>query len=509
MREIPRLAAPIALALLLGAGLCLAPGRGGAQELSGTVRLPDGATPAPGVLLIASRPADAVVVGRAITGSGGSFVLRVPAGEFSLRALRVGYRPTELGRLTLGPDERRRIDFTLSHVPVVLASVTTRAAARCSVADRAGGDVATLFDEARKALLASQLSPPEGRPSARILLEQSVEEPDGSPRVRPVREVRSGMAARPFRSAPPAQLAALGYRIEERDGTTFFAPDANVLLSEQFGATHCLRLARPDPARPDRVGITFEPVGRARGLVRIRGTLWLERATFGLERLEFSYVGLPAGLDDAGLGGSIDFTQLNDGLWFEDRWEIRMPRLRIERQARIGGVTAEGSNDLIKLDAIHRAGGRVLSIERDGRVSYASAGSEPELAPTSDPETMTTGMMLLRAGCAVAADDAGDLRSTSVGLVSESDARPSAGARVVATWQESHRIGANDLLTWKEPTLTTIAETDGFYALCRLPRERRFVLRATQGQRRTPPLVLRFEADADHARADLRFSSAP
>jgi len=505
MREITRPLPSLCLALLAALPLASI----GAQELTGTIRFPDGATPAPGILLIASRPADAVVVARAVTGSGGSFVLRVPPGELSLRALRVGYRPTNLGRISLGPGERRRIDFTLSDVPVVLASVTTRAAARCAVADRAGGDVATLFDEARKALLASQLSPPEGRPSARILLEQSVEEPDGTPRVRPVREVRSGMAARPFRSAPPAQLAALGYRIEERDGTTFFAPDANVLLSEQFGATHCLRLARADPARPDRVGITFEPVGRARGLIRIRGTLWLERATFGLERLEFGYVGLPAGLDDAGLGGSIDFTQLSDGLWFEDRWEIRMPRLRIERQTRVGGITPDGPSELMRLDAIQRAGGRVLSIERDGRVSYASAGNEPELGPRNDEEIMTTAMMLLRAACSSTPDDDGEPRSATVGLVSEPDARPSDGARVVATWQESHRIGADDRITWKEPTLTAIAESDGFYALCRLPRERRFVLRAVQGQRRTPPLVLRFEADADHTRADLKFSGAP
>lgn len=481
----------------------------GAQELTGIVRHADGRTPAAGVLLEAVRPSDARLLGQAITGEDGGFILRVPPGAFALKALRIGYRPTDLGRHTLAAGERKRAEFTLESRPVVLAAMTTRAAARCEVRDRAGETVATIFDEARKALLSSQLTPPEGRPSARILLEQSVNEPDGRVRVAPIRTVGTGFAARPFRSAPPAQLATLGYAIEERDGTTYFAPDANVLLSEQFAAGHCLRLARADASMPGRVGIAFEPVGRTRGLVRIKGTLWLDSASLGLERLEFAYVGLPAGLDDAGLGGSIEFAHLPDGLWFEDRWEIRMPRIKIIRPMSSGVVTVDGSADQITLDAVQRAGGRVLSVSRPERVLYASAGNEPELLTPSDPRSLETAAMLIRAACVPSPADGADPRSTLVGLVSERTPHPVAGARVSATWQEQFRINSRDGITWKERTIFQNSALDGFYALCGLPRERRFLLEARAGDRRTPRTTLRFEAEVDHTRADLTFLTPP
>lgn len=502
-RPLHRAAAVLATALAL-AGWSL-----NAQELTGSLRLSDGRTPAPGVLVEAARPSDSRLLARVITGEDGNFVLRVPAGDFTLRALRIGYRPTDLGRHTLAEGERRRAEFTLADRPVVLTAMTTRASARCLTRDRAGETVATVFDEARKALLASQLSPPEGRPTARILLEQSVTEPDGRARVAPLRTVGTGFAARPFRSAPPTQLAALGYTLEERDGTTYFAPDANVLLSDQFAAQHCLRLANADPARPARVGIAFEPVERTRGPVRIRGTLWLDSATFGLERLDFAYVGLPGALDEAGLGGSIEFAHLPDGLWFEDRWEIRMPRLTITRPMNAGVISIDGAADVTRLTAIQRAGGRVLSIEREDRVLYASAGSEPELLAPTDARSFETAAMLVRAACGQELPDVPGPRSAVVGLVQERDARPVAGARVAASWQEEHRINSRDGITWRERTVSMTSETDGFFALCGLPRERRFPLQAVLADRRTPRTTLRFEAEVDHMRADLRFVSPP
>ena len=499
---------------LLAVALLALPGAAAAQELLGTIRLSDGGTPAPGIVLEASRPGGNAPVARAISGENGGFALRLTPGTFRLRALRIGYRPTEFGTYTLGAGERRRLELTLGDRAVQLAAITSRASARCAVGERAGEAVATLFDEARKALLAALLSPPEGRPSARILLEQSVTEPDGTIRVAAVRAVADGFAARPFRSAPPAQLAALGYAIEEPDGTVYFAPDANVLLSDQFAAAHCLRLAATDSIHPTRIGIAFQPVGAARGRVRIRGTLWLDRATYALERLDFGYVGLPAGLDDAGLGGSIEFAQLPGGLWFEDRWEIRMPRLRIERQARVSAIGGTGSSDIVRLDAVQRAGGRVLSIARPERVLYRSAGAEPEAIGRDDVEALRTASFLMRAACSIAAapipnfPSAPEPRSTVVGLVLEPDASTAAGARVSATWQEGFRIDAGDGITWRERTIEATAEGDGFYALCGLPRERRFLLQARAGTRRSPRTMLRVEAEADHTRADLRFVSA-
>ncbi|MBX7119611.1 MAG: carboxypeptidase-like regulatory domain-containing protein [Gemmatimonadaceae bacterium] len=485
---------------LLAALLVAAAATARAQELHGRITLPDG-TPAAGAIVEATAGAEPAVR-RAVTGAAGDYLLRLAPGAYRIRALRIGFRPTDGGLVTLAAGERRRLDLTLTATPVRLAAVTTRAEARCQVLDRAGGAVATLFDEARKALLASQLAPPEGRPAARVLLETSVVELDGRLRLAPVREVRSGNALRPFRATSPDFLATRGYAVEEPDGTRFFAPDADVLLSERFAAAHCLRLAEARPDRPDLVGVAFEPVGRARGIVRIRGTLWLDRATFALQRLDYLYVGLHPALEDAGLGGSVDFTRLEDGLWFEDRWEIRMPRLTIERQTRIGAIPDSRAAQLVRLDAIQRTGGRVVTIESGGRRLYVAAGLEPLTGETTDAATAEFNALLLRAACAADPGDAREARSTLVGLVRDGTSAGARGIDVAATWQEGHRV-TNGNLAWTYRTIRTASQDDGFYALCGIPRERRFTLQAQRAAVKGAAVTVRFEADQPAARVDL------
>ncbi len=477
--------------------LPVAPAAG--QELLGTLRSADGTTPAGGVVLVATRAADRVVVGRTVTGDQGVFRLPLPPVEVELRALRIGYRPTLFGRYAVGPGERRRVELRLTDDPIALPTVVSRADGRCAIGDRTGETVATLFEEARKALIASQLTPPEGRPSARVLLEESIQEPDGRIRMRPVRSVRDGLAARPFRSAPPAQLAALGYSVEERDGTIYYAPDANVLLSEQFAATHCLRLAAADAEHPERVGLAFEPVGAPRDRVRIRGHFWLDRATLALQRLEFEYVGLPGGLTGPRFGGSIDFVQLPGGLWIEDRWEIRMPQLATGMQASI--VAGGSSTSTTRLEAVYVTGGRVLSVGSDERMLYRAAEAEAVLAATDlvEPETAS---LWIRAGCANAPVDAEPL-SGLFGLVRRPDRAPLADATVVASWQDTFRIGLDGGITWRNREAAISSQSDGFYALCTLPRDRRIVVQARLGERRTPRLLVRFAEDADRLRADF------
>ncbi len=326
MREIAPLRIPALAAALL---MAVAPGVA-AQEIAGTARLADG-TPARGVLVIAQRDADASPLARTLSGPDGGFRLRLPtAATVRLRALRVGFRPTDLGLVTVGPGQVVPRDITLGADAVVLQAVTTRAEERCEPMGSAAASVVDLFEEARKALLSTQSDPPAGRPRARILLETRVVGLDGRPRGPALREMVEGLGSRPFRAVPASQLAVLGYAVTDATGTTFYAPDANVLLSEQFAAGHCFRLVPPPRDDTSRVGLGFEPSGRKRGVVGIRGTLWLERRSYALQRVEYAYVGLSTELERARLGGFVEFTRLDDGLWFEDRWEIRMPRMVLE-----------------------------------------------------------------------------------------------------------------------------------------------------------------------------------
>ncbi len=516
MRKITRLPAPIAVALMLGfscAGLAQAPARIGAQELTGVVRLPDGVTAAPGVLLAAMRPSDAAVLGRALSGANGAFVLRVPPGELRLRALRVGFRPTELGTYTVAAGERRHLTLTLGNEPVVLTAVTSRATARCQLFDRAGTTVATLFDEARKALFAMRLAPPEGRPTATVMLETSLDAPSGGA-LRPTRrEIRTGLSSRPFRAVPIARLEASGYVVEESDGTSFFAPDADVLLSDRFAASHCLRLVDAPAGKPEWLGIGFQPVGPARGIVRIRGTLWLDRATFALQRLDYSYVGLSRPLAAADLGGFVDFTQLSDGLWFEDRWEIRMARTTIERRVSIAAIGRDASVDRVRVDAIQRTGGVVLSIGGD-RPLYTVTGIDTAVVATvtaaataaqADPAIRARDALLQRAECDVppAVPDTEGV-STLYGFAFERMTEPLPDAEVVATWKAGFREVGPNAWVWVNHELRTTSEDDGFYALCGLPRVRLITMQVRKGARESRKRGVRIAATASDARADLQ-----
>lgn len=493
-----RLPAPLASLV----ALTLATATAAAQELRGTLTHPDGVTPAVGVLVVAAREGVPTPVARAVTGEEGRFLLRLAPGTVRLRALRIGHRPADLGQHTLREGEVRSLSLVLRDAPVVLQAVTTRASARCVVAARAGEAVATLFEDARTAMLLSLLSPPEGRPATRVVLYTQLTDPRGSPMGAPQRQLRAGASTRPFQSLPPALLSRVGYVTEEPDGTVYRAPDATVLTSDEFAAEHCLRLVEGERDRAAWVGLAFEPVQRARqGIVRIAGTLWLDRATSELRRLEYSYVGLPSPLDRAGLGGFVDFTRLPDGTWFEDHWEIRMPRLSVQRRPGLTG-TGDAAAGLVVLDAIQRTGGRVLSIRRGEQVAYAGdLALEEDLArapgagagaPPSAP----------RAACP--ADLREGLETGLVhGTVFDRAPRRASGAEVHATWRESFTVAGAHEWRWREETLRTTAAEDGFYAICGVPRDRLLQLVAMRGERRSSGVAARIPRTETSARADL------
>lgn len=502
MREISPLAAARTALLLLATAT---PRLGDAQELSGTLRLPDGRTPAAGVVLLALQDSGPAIVGRTLSGDNGAFRLRVPAGALRLRALRVGFRPSELGRFTLEAGRTRVVELTLSNDPVVLQAITTRAADRCLLAAAAGAEVVSLFEEARIALHSTQLEPPEGRPRTRILLETRLLSPEGRERQPPLREVRDGVASRPFRSAPPAQLAAMGYVINEPDGTTYFAPDATVILSDQFVAAHCLRLVESkDGGR--QVGIAFEPTARRRGTVGIKGTLWLDAERHELQRLDFSYVGLSPLLERANLGGSVEFTQLPGGLWFEDRWEIRMPRMVVENRGTVAGISSSATGTAERIDAIQRTAGRVISMRRGRDALYQAIGLDTvvsaALRSAADTVQLRTDSLRLRSACPAPRDRGADTAATVVGIVRGDDGRPVAGATVTATWREqSRQVGTG--WRWRDRELRTQSSADGAFALCELPRLNTVRLEGRDAGAMAASLSVRLDDRAAVARSDL------
>lgn len=163
------LAAIIGFAALLMAGAPL-----GAQELFGTLRRvgPEGgATAASGVVVLVERARDGTLVSRGLTGSAGTWRLAVTTDSLRVRVLRIGQEPVELGTLRLGVGEARELSAELPDRPVQISAVRTRLNNRCPENPTNTREVARLFADARTALLASQLSSPDGRPRSRPMRE--------------------------------------------------------------------------------------------------------------------------------------------------------------------------------------------------------------------------------------------------------------------------------------------------------------------------------------------------
>ena len=108
-------------------------------------------------------------------------------------------------------------------------------------------------------------------------------------------------------------LATKGYMHRNADGThTYYAPDAEVLLSDQFIQTHCFSVVRETEKHEGHVGLSFVPIESGR-LVDVEGALWLDETSGELRTVEYRYAGLPASVSDPRNGGQLEFMPLLSG----------------------------------------------------------------------------------------------------------------------------------------------------------------------------------------------------
>jgi hypothetical protein len=128
----------------------------GAQVVRGRVATPD-SVPVPGVIVLAITDAGGTAA-RTLTNAGGRFVLTLPApGRYALRVLRIGYRPTQGPTVTVAPGATETADMVFNAEAIRLGAVNIRESGTCRVNADTGLAVARVWEEARKAMLASQL----------------------------------------------------------------------------------------------------------------------------------------------------------------------------------------------------------------------------------------------------------------------------------------------------------------------------------------------------------------
>jgi hypothetical protein len=359
--------------LLLGLLLALLPARAAAQTVRGLLVEQGSGTPIEGAMvwLVDARGRH----GGVLTDAAGRFLLRAPnPGPYFLRTERIGYEDVNSDTIAFVGDEFVDIRIESAQRPVSLEGIVVGADQRCEVRPRQGAPAAQLWAEARKALEAAAYTGRQGLFRYELARWDRTLDPTTRAELTHRRRERSVIATNPMRSVPVALLDRKGYIHDlPGGGWDYFAPDANVLLSDLFLDTHCFSAVRGSGEYADLVGLAFAPV-RGRTLPDIEGVLWMDRATAELRFLEFHYTRLPYGVTLSDAGGRVDLERVPGGAWIVRRWYMRMPGLGVR-----SGARGDSAPEIV---GIHETGGEVIAIideaKRSGRgapVVIASAQS--------------------------------------------------------------------------------------------------------------------------------------
>lgn len=384
---------------LAGIALLSLPSVSQAQVIRGQVVRADDSSGMAAVVVQLLDAAGAVVA-RTMSDERGQYRLVAPSpGLHRIRTLRIGFRPatTEPLRVAFGEDRAPRI--ALTPVPLALDAVTISTRSACRLYADAG-TAAELWDQARTAFSAAQLSAAERRVAV-TMTEYHRELEPGTEAVLTQRvDARSGFTSRPWVSLSADSLRRVGYVVPTRDGwMVYYAPDLDVLASDVFLADHCLRVTADDSIQ---VAIAFEPTRDRLRLAEIAGTVWLDRRTYELRRMEFRYVNVSRAHMDAGAGGFMEFLRVGR-LWAISGWHIRMPV--IERRAEFGRSPEEG------VTRLRVSGGDLVMVRRGSDTLWA----RPALTLLATVVDSATGLPL--AGARV------EVRGTSMEAVTDSAGR--------------------------------------------------------------------------------------
>lgn len=371
MRSSPWAHIPVVMALFAASAAT-------AQTVTGRVVSRTDGAPVPGAI-VALLDSTGRSVSTGLAEDDGTFRLSAPSpGRITVRVERVGFRSTTSAPVLVAQGATVDVPMTIGAEGVSLRAVQVNADRRCLVRPQEGLAAAQLWDEARKALSATQLTQlahaaarsRSDRHRFTVRTRKTIR--DLSPAsLQPIHEEQFELEAetvQPFVSHDPDELYRNGYMAGSIDeGAIFYAPDASILLSDRFLDSHCFRVEPPKRSgREDLIGLGFEPtrVGKSTGSygqrIEVTGVLWLDRATAELRYMEYHYVSLPAEIPNEAAGGLLEFRPLPDGRWIVWRWYIRAPQL-IRRES--NGVPYATSPPLkLEVKSIHEEGAEILEV---------------------------------------------------------------------------------------------------------------------------------------------------
>jgi len=337
----------------------------------------------PGIVVVLLDSAGKRLAG-VLADDAGRYAIRIAApGNYGIRAERIGYRADAPTAVKLAAGETVELRLVTRPVPVMLSAVRVTGTTACVARASDGQEVSAVWDEARKALYATDLTQRNELFTAKVSrFERTLDARDAKVINYSVKQT-NGVTRNPFVSLPAAQLSTDGFVRQVGSETIYFGPDAGVLLSDEFLGDHCFKLRESGGRRSAMIGIEFEPA-RGRTMPEIAGTLWLDRKTAELRDLEYQYRGLPnmpLSVRSEDFGGRVEFQRMPTGAWIVQRWVIRMPILvdKGPLAARSEGVIPGGVStrpERVQLAAIREEGGEVVeTVARGERRESATEAS--------------------------------------------------------------------------------------------------------------------------------------
>lgn len=426
----------------------------GAQQIMGTVLLPDGQSPAAGVIVVV-RDASGREVAQSVTGGEGRFSMFVDSARaLSLRFYREGHEPTEGETRTLAGDEIADLVATLADRPVRLASYP-RGASSCGRSGTEGeAAVALLLEEARKAFLVAQSTIGRGDLEARYATFDHRLAKTGEDTLRTVIRRAKGVIPSLFRATTTEELEAGGFFATIGGERVFRAPDPALLASPWFTSTHCFTLVAP---RDSALRLDFRPRRERTGLVDVEGSYRFDPATLELLSVDYQYQGLPAEERKSGASAQMEFARTITGERVVLAWRQRFPLLGYRLS---DGATTFVRSSMTLIDIVgHRTvGGQLTAVQREGAPLLLVAPLTGTAAATPFGQACPEQLGRRATGAAQ-------------GVLSPVDSQRVAGVPVRVRWVDPVVVDRTTF-TEREQLREAVTDASGRWVVCDLPANR-------------------------------------
>ena len=314
------------------------------------------------------------VLARTLTGRTGTFILDVVSTHrFELRALRVGFAVSMPVVPEATPSE---VTLRVSASPTRLGGQGVKQKAVCGMPRDTTSDVTLLWEEARKAIAATRMTFGTENATSWVSLYERRLSTNGKTILANESRDDYVSARAPFAGLSPDSIAQVGYVIEKDTEVSYYAPDADVLLSAPFSNTHCFGVQSPPSGQPGLIGLSFRPKSERIGVIEIAGTFWLDRATLELRRIEYRYTNVPAAYLGSAVGGEMDIARLANGMWLIRRWEVRTPPVQLVWSMSLNNSQV-GTKQFARIESLRASGGEVRQVTVGSEVIDVKPGSSP------------------------------------------------------------------------------------------------------------------------------------